>query len=157
MIRFLRADEVEKLLPLSAQVNALHEREHPEQYRGDATPKEVTEFFARRLEEGAQVFVAEGADGALTGFMLAVPVVREASPFLHPSRHVELDQICVDKTCRGQGVGKALVAALEAWMCDNDFHEWKSMVHGFNTHSQHLMGGQGAEVLGLRYRKTLGD
>lgn len=45
MIRFLRTDEVEKLLPLSAQVNALHEEEHPEQYRGDAAPEEVTEFF----------------------------------------------------------------------------------------------------------------
>jgi len=31
------------------------------------------------------------------------------------------------------------------------------MVHGFNTHSQNLMSGQGAEVLGLRYRKMLGD
>jgi len=45
VIRFLRTDEVEKLLPLSAQVNALHEEEHPEQYRGDAAPEEVTEFF----------------------------------------------------------------------------------------------------------------
>ncbi len=61
MIRFLRADEVEKLLPLSAQVNALHEAEHPDQYRGDATPEEVTEFFAQRLEEGARVFIKGGA------------------------------------------------------------------------------------------------
>jgi len=157
VIRFLRTDEVEKLLPLSAQVNALHEEEHPEQYRGDAAPEEVTEFFKQRLGEGAQVFVAEGPDGGLTGFLLAVPVVREASPFLHPARYVELDQICVDETCRGQGVGKALVAALEAWMRDNDFQQWKSMVHGFNMHSQHLMSRQGAEVLGLRYRKMLSD
>lgn len=157
MIRFLRADEVEKLLPLSAQVNALHEVEHPEQYRGDATPEEVMVFFTQKLSEGAQVFVAEGRNGALTGFLLAVPVVRDVSPFLHPARHVELDQICVDETCRGQGVGKALVAALEAWMRENDFQEWKSMVHGFNTQSQNLMSGQGAEVLGLRYRKVLGD
>mgnify|MGYP000887850323 CR=1 FL=1 len=157
MIRFLRTDEVEKLLPLSAQVNALHEEEHPEQYRGDAAPEEVTEFFKQRLGEGAQVFVAEGPDGGLTGFLLAVPVVREASPFLHPARYVGLDQICVDETGRGQGVGKALVAALEAWMRDNDFQQWKSMVHGFNMHSQHLMSRQGAEVLGLRYRKMLSD
>lgn len=156
MIRFLRADEVEKLLPLSAQVNALHEQAHPEQYRGDASPEEVMGFFTQRLEEGAQVFVAETPDGAVTGFLLAVPVVREASPFLHPARHVELDQICVDEVCRGQEIGKALIAALEAWMHENDFHEWKSMVHGFNTHSQNLMRGQGAEVLGLRYRKALG-
>ncbi len=156
MIRFLRADEVEKLLPLSAQVNALHEEQHPDQYRGDASPEEVTGFFTQRLEEGAQVFVAEKPDGAVTGFLLAVPVVREASPFLHPVRHVELDQICVDETCRGQGVGKALMSAMEAWMHASDFHEWKSMVHGFNTHSQNLMRGQGAEVLGLRYRKALG-
>jgi hypothetical protein len=49
-----------------------------------------------------------------------------------------------------------LIAALEAWMPENDFHEWKSMMHGFNTRSQNLMRGQGAEVLGLRYRKALG-
>ncbi|MBO6897664.1 MAG: GNAT family N-acetyltransferase [Shimia sp.] len=157
MIRFLRADEVEKLLPLSAQVNALHEAEHPEQYRGDATPEEVMGFFTHKLSEGAQVFVAEGPEGALKGFLLAVPVVRDASPFLHPVRHVELDQICVDERCRGQGIGKALIDAMEAWMRENTFHEWKSMVHGFNAPSQNLMSGQGAEVLGLRYRKVLGD
>ncbi|MCP4209633.1 MAG: GNAT family N-acetyltransferase [Shimia sp.] len=154
MIRFLRADEVKKLLPLSVQVNALHEAEHPEQYRGDATPEDVMGFFTQKLSEGARVFVAEGPDGALKGFLLAVPVVRDASPFLHPARHVELDQICVDETCRAQGVGKALVDAMETWMRENDFLEWKSMVHGFNTHSQNLMRRQGAEVLGLRYRKV---
>ncbi|MFY0619676.1 GNAT family N-acetyltransferase [Shimia sp.] len=156
MIRFLRADEVEKLLPLSAQVNALHEAQHPEQYRGDSTPEEVTGFFVERMAEGARIFVAEEQDGALTGFLLAVPVERAASPFLHPARHLELDQICVDKTYRGRGVGKALVAAMEAWMRENDFREWKSMVHGFNKHSQNLMTRQGADVLGLRYRKVLG-
>lgn len=43
---------------------------------------------------------------------------------------------------------------METWMRENDFLEWKSMVHGFNTHSQNLMRRQGAEVLGLRYRKV---
>ncbi|SMP19300.1 GNAT family N-acetyltransferase [Shimia sagamensis] len=156
MIRFLKAEELEKLLPLSAQVNALHEAQHPEQYRGDATAEEVMGFFSARLSEGAMIFVAEKVAGDLTGFILAVPVVRDASPFLHSVRHVELDQICVDKSCRGQGVGKSLVTAMESWMVQNDFREWKSMVQGFNTHSQNLMRGQGAEVLGLRYRKMLG-
>jgi L-amino acid N-acyltransferase YncA len=75
---------------------------------------------------------------------------------LHPARHVELDQICVDNNFRGQGIGKALVAAMAAWMAQTNFREWNSMVHGFNTHSQNLMLVQGAEVLGMRYHKTLG-
>jgi len=156
MIRFLKTDELVKLLPLSAQVNALHEAEHPAQYRGDATADEVMGFFVERLKAGAVIFADVGAGETLRGILLAVPVVREASPFLHPARHVELDQICVDNNFRGRGIGKALVAAMEAWMAQTNFREWKSMVHGFNTHSQNLMLGQGAEVLGMRYHKTLG-
>ncbi|WP_294220868.1 GNAT family N-acetyltransferase [uncultured Shimia sp.] len=157
MIRLLRAEEVEKLLPLSAQVNALHEAQYPDQYRGDATAEQVMCFFSERLEEGAQIFVAESVDGAVTGFLLAVPVVRDASPFLHPMRHLVLDQICVDEESRGQGIGKALVASMEEWMSQNHFQEWRSMVHSFNRHSQNLMRGQGAEVQVTRYRKMLAD
>ncbi len=154
MIRHLQVTEIELILPLSRQVNALHEAQHPHQYRGDGTPEEVRGFFAEKLAQGAVIFVDE-VDGQLRGFLLAVPVVVDKTPFLHASKHVELDQICVDATCRGQGIGQALVAEMERWMLQAGFEEWKSMVHGFNRHSQNLMQGQGADVYGIRYRKCL--
>ena len=154
MIRYLKENEIDLILPLSQQVNALHEAEHPHQYRGDGAKEEVVAFFSEKLEQGAVIFVAE-VDQDVQGFLLAVPVERPAGPFMHDARHVELDQICVDENCRSKGIGQALVAAMEDWMRLEGFEEWKSMVHGFNVHSQNLMTGQGAEVYGLRYRKVV--
>lgn len=154
MIRHLKRDEVAALLPLSAQVNALHEEVHPEQYHGEAAPEEVIGFFAEKIDGGAIVFVDVG-DDLVRGFLLAVPVVREKTPFTRVQRYVEMDQVCVGEEFRGLGIGRELVAAMEAWMAEEGFTEWRSMVHGFNTQSQNLMRGQGAETYGVRFRKTL--
>lgn len=154
MIRHLEQVELAKLLPLSRQVNAIHEAEHPEPYRGDAKAEEVLGFFADRLEEGGLIFVAE-EEGRICGFLVALPIIRPATPFLHASKHVELDQICVDEASRGKGIGKKLIEAMEAWMRVQGYREWKSMVHDFNQHSQNLMTGQGAQALGHRYRKEV--
>ena len=154
MIRTLNIDELAALLPLSRQVNDIHVAAHPEQYHAQATNSEVLTFFAEKLDAGAQIFVADG-DSGFKGFLLAIPVEREQTPFLRAARYVELDQICVDQACRGQGVGKELVSAMEAWMRDAGFSEWKTTVHSFNVHSQNLMTGQGAETTVGRYRKAL--
>jgi L-amino acid N-acyltransferase YncA len=155
MIRILGIDEIGMILPLSAQVHALHVAEHPEQYCADVPEAAARAFFEEKIRDGAPIFVAEDEDGAVCGFLLAVPNRREGNPFVHASALVELDQICVDERCRGQGIGAKLIGAMERWMQEEGFGEWRSVVHDFNAHSQNLMRGQGAHVLALRFQKTL--
>ncbi len=99
--------------------------------------------------------MAEDDASALCGFLLAVPNRREDNPFFYASALVELDQICVDERCRGQGIGAKLIGAMERWMRDEGYGEWRSVVHDFNAPSQNLMRGQGASVLAFRFQKTL--
>ncbi|MBO9398336.1 GNAT family N-acetyltransferase [Shimia sp. R9_2] len=155
MIRILAIDEIGMILPLSAQVQAIHAAKHPEQYSAEVPEAAAKAFFEEKIRDGAQLFVAEDGAGAVCGFLLAVPNRREGNPFVHASALVELDQICVDERCRGQGIGAALIGAMERWMREEGYGEWRSVVHDFNAHSQNLMRGQGANVLALRFQKTL--
>ncbi|MDA5558120.1 GNAT family N-acetyltransferase [Shimia sp. MMG029] len=155
MIRILAIDEIGMILPLSAQVQAIHAAEHPEQYCAEVPEAVARMFFEEKIRDGAQLFVAEDDAGAVCGFLLAVPNRREGNPFVHASALVELDQICVDERCRGQGIGAALIGAMEHWMQKEGFGEWRAVVHDFNAHSQNLMRGQGANVLAFRFQKTL--
>ncbi|MBO9401205.1 GNAT family N-acetyltransferase [Shimia sp. R9_3] len=155
MIRILAIDEIGMILPLSAQVQVIHAAKHPEQYCAEVPEAAAKAFFEEKIRDGAQLFVAEDEGGAVCGFLLAVPSRRESNPFVYASALVELDQICVDERCRGQGIGAALIGAMERWMREEGYGEWRSVVHDFNAHSQNLMRGQGANVLALRFQKTL--
>ncbi|WP_422048041.1 GNAT family N-acetyltransferase [Shimia sp.] len=155
MIRILAIDEIGMILPLSAQVQAIHAAKHPEQYCAEVPEAAAKAFFEEKIRDGAQLFVAEDDVGAVCGFLLAVPNRREGNPFVYASALVELDQICVDERCRGQGIGAKLIGAMELWMWEEGYGEWRSVVHDFNAHSQNLMRGQGANVLAFRFQKTL--
>lgn len=155
MVRLLNAAEVELILPLSKQVNDLHVAAMPDVFRDDAAPSEVAGFFQDHLSKGARIFVSEQA-GQVVGYLLAIPVDRPKSPFQHATRYIELDQISVDAAHRGQGIGKALVQAMEVWMRARGVSQWKSNVYGFNTASNALMAGQGADQALHRYIRTLG-
>lgn len=60
--------------------------------------------------------VAEDAHGAVCGFARALP-----QHFITEEPFVELAALVVDDAARGSGVGKALLAAIEAWARQQGF------------------------------------
>ncbi len=59
MIRILDIDEIGMILPLSAQVQAIHAAEHREQYCAEVPEAAAKAFFEEKIRDGAQLFVAE--------------------------------------------------------------------------------------------------
>lgn len=80
-------------------------------YCADGPVRDVAEHAAA-LWDGI-VLVAEGSDGPLLGFAM----VRPADAAVHL---VELD---VRRTAQGQGLGRRLIAAVEAWAIGRGFDE----------------------------------
>jgi GNAT superfamily N-acetyltransferase len=75
----------------------------------------TSEEVGRRLEQIGQgrkaiVYVAEGASGQVVGWVHAF--VRD---LLVVDRHAELGGLIVDEALRGCGVGRRLMAQVEAW------------------------------------------
>lgn len=60
--------------------------------------------------------VAEDAHGTVCGFARALP-----QHFIAEEPFVELAALVVDDAARGSGVGRALLAAVEAWACRQGF------------------------------------
>ena len=83
-------------------------------------PSSVHEIRERRveiLEDGDQVvFVAESTDKEVVGW---VHVFKTQRLFVEP--FVEIGGLIVGEGLRGSGVGKALLAAVEAWVQDSEF------------------------------------
>ncbi|TKC92442.1 N-acetyltransferase [Trinickia terrae] len=75
----------------------------------EETPPSVDDMRARRasvLQHGLPYLVAE-LDGRVAGYAYATPYRPRAA-----YRHTIEDSVYIDETCRGRGVGRALLAAL---------------------------------------------
>ena len=114
---------------------------------------EVTETAWRRLTDSAgdlRGLVAE-SDGALTGF---------AHYLLHPStwalqNYCYLEDLFVSDAARGQGVGRALIAAVEAAARQAGATRLYWVTHNDNARARKLYD-EVAEFNGfIQYRKTL--
>ncbi len=103
--RAVRGDipAVDKLL---REVLALHHEGRPDLFRAEGkkyTDEELGEIFA---DPDAPVLVAEDG-GTVLGYVFCV-VQRPSAHNLQPVTTLYIDDLCVDASARGRGVGKAL-------------------------------------------------
>jgi L-amino acid N-acyltransferase YncA len=112
----------------------------------EETPPSVDDMRARRasvLQHGLPYLVAE-LDGRVAGYAYATPYRPRAA-----YRHTIEDSIYIDDTCRGRGVGRALLAALIE-RCEAG--PWRQMIaviaDGGRGGSTSLHTALGFEVIG---------
>lgn len=117
------------------------------------TPSEERRYLrAVRRHTHAAVFVAETADEIVGRISLA----RDAHP---ASEHVADLGLMVAGTHRRQGVGRALLAAAEAWAREVGVHKLELHVFPYNEAAIALYEGMGFEREGYRrdhYRRSDG-
>ncbi len=106
MIRRAEPRDIPAVLHLLEQVNLVHHLGRPDLFRRATKygPDELAAIFA---EERAPVFVYE-ADGAILGHAFCRIEVVEQNRLLCDRKTLYVDDICVEETARGKGVGKAL-------------------------------------------------
>ena len=98
-VRPMSARDVDEVAALSEQLG------YP------ATAPQVEERFRSLGQEpDSSVFVAEGADGRVAGWLHVL-----ARGFLESDRYAEIGGLVVDAAARRSGVGRALVSAAEEW------------------------------------------
>ena len=103
---------------------------------GDPTIEEIDEWFAANAAGGTHavgvaVFVVERGDGRLGGF--AELGSRAYAEGCRSTPVAYLEGWYVDEDCRRLGIGKKLVAAVEAWAIENGFSELASDADINNT------------------------
>lgn len=111
VIRPARAADYPGVARLMMQLQAHHAAFRPDKFRA-AWPKCPQEEFCAGLQKPDNYWlVAADAYNRVLGYAYCQRFGWEASGNLVAGAILVMDELCVDETCRGRGIGKALVQA----------------------------------------------
>lgn len=103
--------------------------------------------------EGRAALVAE-RDGVIIGFV-TLALATETHSLLQPLRFARVNSVCVASHSRGQGVGRKLMQAAEAWSAEQGARELRLVVMAFNQAAASLYQELGYAVRSHTLTKPL--
>ena len=92
---------------LLSQVLTVHHRGRPDLFKAGTKKYTDPELLALFADDTRPIFVAE-EEGAVLGYAFCVFVCHRQDNILTDVKTLYIDDLCVDETTRGKGVGKAL-------------------------------------------------
>lgn len=108
VIRFAQEKDIPAVIDLLQQVGQVHHEIRPDIFR-DACQKYDEAALAALLQDKTRpIFVAE--DGKVRGYCFCILRNFEGESVMTDRRELYIDDLCVDESCRGQGIAKALYA-----------------------------------------------
>lgn len=107
-IRKATGAEIPQILKLLVQVNMVHHNGRPDLFKGPATKYSEKELKKLLQDETRPVFVCMDGD-TLLGYAFCILKEVKDDRLLESCKTLYVDDLCVDETSRGNGVGKALM------------------------------------------------
>ncbi len=112
MIRLAQKSDAPALMSLLAQVGGLHHQLRPDIFGEQKyTEEELLKLFG---DEKAPIFVYE-EDGIVLGHLFCTIKDYTSSKQLMPIKTLYIDDLCVDESARGKGIGTKLVEFAKAY------------------------------------------
>jgi GNAT superfamily N-acetyltransferase len=115
------------------------------------------EFFdqlmGRVAKDGAALIAEE--DGCAVGWAVVLPEENDVYVVAEERRYAYISELYVDEGARGAGIGRALVAACEAWARDKAFALIKIGVLPGNARAEKIYRLLGYDTYALSLRKYL--
>ena len=151
-LRAASAADAPLLARLNGPVQELHCEQRPDWFQ-PTDPADIAAWFTAQLTRpGAHAWIAE-VDGEPAGYVLALPVTRDANPFAPARSWLELDQIAVLPTFRRQGVARALVARVIEHADAAGIPLVELATWAFNTDAQRLFAAMGFKPRMMRFER----
>lgn len=105
-----------------------------------------------------ELYVADAAGGVLAAVVLneqSDPAYGDAE-WLHEGPYTVVHRLCVSPAAQGKGVGRGLMAAVEAWAKARGYRAIRLDAFSLNPHALHMYAGLGYERRGeAHWRKGL--
>ena len=107
MIRFAKNKDIPQILELLRQVNKVHYDGRPDVFKLGTKygEKELEEILS--LENKPILVFTDKADN-VKGYCFCIVKIQEDTRLLQGMKTLYIDDLCVDESCRGQGIGTAL-------------------------------------------------
>ena len=113
-IRFAKLDDIPAMIRLLKQVGRVHYEGRPDIFRADAQKYDEAALEMLLQDKNRPILVAE-VENSVVGYAFCVLQNTVGDPVLQDKLTVYIDDLCVEETCRGAGVGKALYQAVLAY------------------------------------------
>lgn len=107
-IRFAQSRDIPGILSLLRQVGAVHHQIRPDLFRPDAQKYTAGELEVILKDTTRPVFVAAGENGVL-GYAFCIHRDYDGTGAFACRKEIYVDDVCVDESCRGQGIATALL------------------------------------------------
>ncbi len=130
-IRFAREDELEKVNVLRKQVNDLHVEGKPDVFKPGFC-RELQDFVHAIWQDKEQEIVVAEDDGQLCGFAVLHHINKPENPFMYERDFLDIDEFCVDREHRRQGVATKLVEFIKEYAREKGFKRLELNMWEFN-------------------------
>lgn len=106
-IRFAKTEDIPAMIRLLKQVGRVHYEGRPDIFRADAQKYDESALKTLLQDKNRPILVAEES-GGVVGYAFCIVQNMQNDPVLQDRLTVYIDDLCVDETCRGGGIGKGL-------------------------------------------------
>jgi len=152
-IRPATAADLAALAALNRDVQALHHQALPSLFK---PPSEAAaDFFAERLGDSAHVFLLAWRDDEPAGYLFYELRQRPETALTYASRALTICHLAVRSDCRRQGIGRALLAAVEAAAAENSVARIEVDFWDFNEEAQAFYAAHGFAPATARWWRLL--
>ena len=113
-IRLATNNEIPGMIRLLRQVGEVHHQIRPDLFRSGAQKYNETDLDALLKDPERPIFAAV-ENGNLLGYCFCVIEEVKDNTVLCDGKNLYIDDLCVEETCRGQGVASKLYAAVSKY------------------------------------------
>ncbi|WNJ16825.1 GNAT family N-acetyltransferase [Pontibacter sp. G13] len=155
MVRSATPSDFPAINGLLEQVDDLHVGWYPEYFRSVDPPARSDKHLTFWLEDPAREVLLAFDGIGLAGLAMLVLERPSGIPLLQDFPYVLIDNLVVDQSARGKGIGKALVEASQLWAKDLGVTQVQLKVYDKNQGAMKFYDHIGFEPLAHRLKLDL--
>lgn len=154
-IRKAKKEDIPRLLELLTQVDMVHHKGRPDLFKGG-----VTKYTKEQLEdilekEDVKVFVCEDHPGNVVAHAFCVEETIRDSQVLTDVKTLYIDDICIDESSRGQGIGREMYRFIKEYAGAENFYRITLNVYCFNQDAVKFYEAMGMKALKVGMEELL--
>lgn len=130
-VRFAREEELVRVNELRRQVNDVHVAGKPEVFK-PGFGAELRDHIRTIWNDPRQEIAVAEVNGAVCGFAVLNHITRPENPFMFERDFLDVDEFCVDRNCRRQGIGDAMVRFIREYANEQGFRRLELNMWEFN-------------------------